>query len=146
MAIHRALLLAILGCICLCGTVIATCVLNNDLSIPVKHEKWMAQYGRVYKNATQKACRFKVFIANVEFIEMFNAQNHKSWLGVNQLADITNDEFRTTNTNKGFKANSMRVLSSGFRYENLSFEALPATMDSRALSRIKASAVSHNTL
>ncbi|XP_044452486.1 senescence-specific cysteine protease SAG39-like [Triticum aestivum] len=59
MAIHRALLLAILGCICLCGTVIATRELNNELLMVIKHEKWMAQYGRVYKDATEKARRFK---------------------------------------------------------------------------------------
>ena len=92
----------------------------------------MVQYGRVYKDATEKARRFEVFKGNVEFIETFNAQNHKFWLGVNQFADVTNDEFKTTNTNKGFKANSMRVLSSGFRYENLSLDALPATVDWRA--------------
>uniref|UniRef100_A0A3B6U7H2 Peptidase C1A papain C-terminal domain-containing protein n=1 Tax=Triticum aestivum TaxID=4565 RepID=A0A3B6U7H2_WHEAT len=79
-----------------------------------------------------KARRFEVFKANVEFIETLNAQNHKFWLGVNQFADITNDEFRTTNTNKGLKSNSMRVLSTGFKYENLSFDALPTTMDWRA--------------
>ena len=132
MAFHKAFLFAILGCISLCGTVIAARELNNDLSMVAKHESWMAQYGRVYKDATEKARRFKVFKANIEFIEMFNAQNHKFWLGANQFADITNDEFRTTNTNKGFKSNSMRVLSSGFRYENLSVDALPATMDWRA--------------
>ncbi|KAF7013429.1 unnamed protein product [Triticum aestivum] len=114
MAIHRASLLAVLCCICLCGTVIAARELNGDLSMVAKHENWMAQYDRVYKDATEKACRFEVFKANVEFIEMFNAQNHKFWLGVNQFADITNDEFKTTNTNKRFKANSIRVLSSGF--------------------------------
>ncbi|VAH40976.1 unnamed protein product [Triticum turgidum subsp. durum] len=98
----------------------------------MKHENWMAQYGRVYKDATEKARRFEIFKSNVGFIEMFNAQNHKFWLGVNQFADITNDEFKTTNTNKGFKANAMRVLSTGFRYENMSFDAVPATMDWRA--------------
>uniref|UniRef100_A0A8R7UVI1 Cathepsin propeptide inhibitor domain-containing protein n=1 Tax=Triticum urartu TaxID=4572 RepID=A0A8R7UVI1_TRIUA len=69
MAIHRALLLAILACICLCRTVIATRELNNELSMVMKHEKWMAQYGRVYKDATEKTRRFKVFKASVEFIE-----------------------------------------------------------------------------
>ena len=132
MAIHKVLLLAILGSICLYGTVIAARELNDDLSMVAKHENWMAQYGRVYKDTTEKVRGFEVFKANVEFIDTFNAQNHKFWLGVNQFADITNDEFRTTKTNKGLKANPMRVLSTGFRYENLSFDALPATMDWRA--------------
>ncbi|XP_044969229.1 senescence-specific cysteine protease SAG39-like [Hordeum vulgare subsp. vulgare] len=132
MAIHKVSLLAILGFICLSGTVIAARELNDDLLMVAKHEDWMAQYGRLYKDTTEKARRFEVFEANVQFIEAFNAKNHKFWLGVNQFADISNDEFKTTKTNKGFKANPMRVLSTGFRYENLSFDALPTTMDWRA--------------
>uniref|UniRef100_A0ACD5WI16 Uncharacterized protein n=1 Tax=Avena sativa TaxID=4498 RepID=A0ACD5WI16_AVESA len=134
MAIHKASLLAILGCLCLCGAAIAARELNHDLpTMAAKHESWMAQYGRVYKDAAEKAQRFEVFKANVAFIESFNAAgNNKFWLDVNQFADITNDEFRTTRTNKGYKANPVRVRSTGFRYENVSFDALPATVDWRA--------------
>ncbi|CAM0952218.1 unnamed protein product [Alopecurus aequalis] len=132
MVIHRASLIAILGCLCLCGAVIAARELKDDMSMVAKHEDWMAQYGRVYKDTTEKAQRFEVFKANVAFIESFNASNNKFRLGVNQFADIINEEFRTTKTNKGYKANHMRVLSTGFRYENASLEALPATVDWRA--------------
>ncbi|CAM0952220.1 unnamed protein product [Alopecurus aequalis] len=101
------------------------------MSMVAKHEDWMAQYGRVYKDATEKAQRFEVFKVNVAFIQSFNAGNNNFRLGVNQFADITNEEFRTTKTNKGYKANYMRVLSTGFRYENASLDALPATVDWR---------------
>ncbi|CAD6247240.1 unnamed protein product [Miscanthus lutarioriparius] len=71
----------------------------------------MAWYSRVYKDAIEKAQRFEVFKANVKFIESFNAAgNRKFWLGINQFADLTNDEFRATKTNKGFKP-SIEALS-----------------------------------
>lgn len=31
-----------------------------------KHEKWMAQYGRVYKDEAEKGRRFEIFRENVE--------------------------------------------------------------------------------
>ena len=88
----------------------------------------MAQYGRVYKDATEKAQKFKVFKANVEFIESFNAENHKFFLGVNRFADLTNEEFKMTKANKGYKA-SLERAPTGFRYKNMSLDALLATVD-----------------
>ncbi|CAM0907957.1 unnamed protein product [Alopecurus aequalis] len=119
MAIHNGSLIAILGCLCLCGVVIAARELNDGTSMVAKHEDWMAQYGRVCKDDSEKAQRFEVFKANVAFIESFNAGNNKFRLGVNQFADITNDEFKATKTNKRYKANHMRVLSTSFSYENI---------------------------
>lgn len=131
MAIPKALvLIAILGCVCFCSTVLAARELSDDSAMVARHQQWMAQYGREYKVAAEKARRFEVFKANVAFIESFNAGNKKFWLGVNQFADLTNDEFRATKTNKGFNPNSMR-LPTGFRYENVSLNALPATVDWR---------------
>ncbi|KAL0339648.1 UNVERIFIED_CONTAM: Senescence-specific cysteine protease SAG39 [Sesamum radiatum] len=42
------------------------------LSMSERHEEWMEQYGRVYKNDEERAMRFKIFKDNVEFIEAFN--------------------------------------------------------------------------
>jgi hypothetical protein len=91
----------------------------------------MAQYSRVYKDDAEKARRFEVFKANVKFIESFNAAgNRKFRLGVNQFADLTNDEFRATKTNKGFNPNVAKV-PTRFRYANVSTDALPASVDWR---------------
>uniref|UniRef100_A0ACD5TQP7 Uncharacterized protein n=1 Tax=Avena sativa TaxID=4498 RepID=A0ACD5TQP7_AVESA len=95
-----------------------------------RHESWMVQYGRVYKDAAEKAQRFEIFKANAQFVESFNAEDHKFWLNINQFADLSNDEFREANTNKGFILNKAKI-STGFRYENLSLDAIPATMDWR---------------
>ncbi|KAK3121431.1 hypothetical protein QOZ80_8BG0653080 [Eleusine coracana subsp. coracana] len=131
MAISRALFLAILAFVCICSTVLAARELSDDdLAMTVRHEQWMAQYGRVYKDATEKAQRFQVFEANVKFIDSFNAKGHKFWLGVNQFADLTNEEFRATKTNKGFKPSTVKV-PTGFRYEHVSVDTLPTSVDWR---------------
>ncbi|TKW09481.1 hypothetical protein SEVIR_6G104100v4 [Setaria viridis] len=131
MASPKAFLLAILGCAFLFSGALAARALSDDSAMVARHEQWMAQYSRVYKDAAEKARRFEVFKANVKFIESFNAAgNRKFWLGVNQFADLTNDEFRATKTNKGFKPSPMKV-PTGFRYENVSIDALPATIDWR---------------
>jgi KDEL-tailed cysteine endopeptidase len=128
MAFPKALLLAIL--VCLRSSVLAARELNEDLSMVARHEAWMAQYGRVYKDAAEKEHRFEVFNDNVRFIESFNTENRKFSLGINQFADLTNDEFRATKTNKGFIPNKVKA-STGFRYKNINLDVLPATMDWR---------------
>ncbi|BAF29576.2 Os12g0273800 [Oryza sativa Japonica Group] len=148
-AISKPLLLAILCCIvCLYsssgGAIVAAArELGGDAAMAARHERWMAQHGRVYKDAAEKARRLEVFKANVAFIESFNAGGkNRYWLGVNQFADLTSEEFKATMTNsKGFSTpnNGVRV-STGFKYENVSADALPASVDWRtkgAVTRIK---------
>ncbi|XBH80795.1 hypothetical protein VPH35_106468 [Triticum aestivum] len=130
MAIPKALILGMLGCVCFCSSVLAARELSDDLSMVARHESWMVQYGRVYKDDAEKAQRFGVFKANVGFIESFNAKNLKFYLGVNQFADLTNEEFKATKAIKGYKP-SMERIPTRFRYENVSFDALPATVDWR---------------
>jgi len=130
MVSSKAFLLAILGCACLCSSVLAARELS-DAAMVERHERWMAEYGRVYKDATEKARRFEVFKDNVAFVESFNAnKNNKFWLGVNQFADLSTEDFKA---NKGFKPISGEKvpIRTGFKYENLSVSALPTTVDWR---------------
>ncbi|KAL6650396.1 hypothetical protein ACP70R_009321 [Stipagrostis hirtigluma subsp. patula] len=99
-----------------------------DQSMVARHEQWMAKYGRVYKDAGEKARRFEVFKANVAFIESVNAGNHKFWLEANQFADLTDDEFRASRT--GFKP-AAKGRTTGFRYANVSLDDVPASVDWR---------------
>ena len=124
-----SLLIAIAGCTLFCSA-LAVRELSNSAMVE-RHEQWMAQYGRVYKNPAEKARRFEVFKANLAFIESFNAGNHKFRLGANQFADLTNDEFRASKTNQvGFKGKPARV-PTGFKYENVSLDAIPTSVDWR---------------
>ncbi|XP_074334965.1 senescence-specific cysteine protease SAG12-like [Apium graveolens] len=61
-----------------------------------RHEKWIFQHGRVYKDLAEKERRFRIFKDNVERIEAFNNGEDKGFkLAVNHFADLTDDEFRT---------------------------------------------------
>ncbi|XP_073111654.1 senescence-specific cysteine protease SAG39-like isoform X2 [Elaeis guineensis] len=123
-------LLAALAVIALWASHAASRTLT-DISMMEKHEQWMAQFGRVYKDAAEKEQRSKIFQANIELIESFNAAgNHKYKLGINQFADLTNEEFTAMYT--GFKPShaSSTMATKSFKYENAT--AVPASMDRRA--------------
>lgn len=57
----------------------------------------MSQYGRVYKDDSEKATPDNIFKENVARIAAFNSQTGKSYkLGVNQFADLTNEELKAS--------------------------------------------------
>ncbi|KAF7089134.1 hypothetical protein CFC21_092171 [Triticum aestivum] len=126
----QGLLFAILACACVLSALAAR-DLADDRSIVARHEQWMAKYGRVYSDAAEKAHRLEVFKANVAFIESVNAGTDKFWLEANQFADITDDEFKATHT--GYKApvGGSKGRKTGFRYANVSLDALPTSVDWR---------------
>ncbi|KAJ0981595.1 hypothetical protein J5N97_009850 [Dioscorea zingiberensis] len=112
-----------------CGSMVASRVLN-EISMTERHEQWMAEHGRTYKDASEKQLRFEIFKHNVELIESFNAEDHKFKLGANRFADLTNEEFRAMYN--GFKPSSTNNgigTKNTFKYEN--FTAVPASMDWR---------------
>ncbi|XVE86300.1 hypothetical protein DITRI_Ditri18aG0024500 [Diplodiscus trichospermus] len=93
-----------------------------------RHQQWMTKYGRVYQDNNEREKRFNIFKQNVALIESFNAANAKPYkLGVNQFADLTNEEF--TASRNGFKGHMCSNLATTFKYENAT--ALPFTMDWR---------------
>ncbi|KAI3796796.1 hypothetical protein L1987_39481 [Smallanthus sonchifolius] len=99
----------------------------NEASLVKKHEQWMADHGRVYKDAAETEMRFKIFKANLENIEAFNSEGGKSYkLGINAFTDLTNEEFRALRN--GFKVLSHHR-TRDFRYENLT--VVPTSMDWR---------------
>ncbi|XP_042477191.1 senescence-specific cysteine protease SAG12-like [Macadamia integrifolia] len=101
-----------------------------EVSIVDRHEQWMAQYGRVYKDATEKEKRFLIFKNNVERIESFNKADDKLYkLGINRFADLTNEEFKAAHT--GYMKPTIQRSSSNtvFRYHNAT--AVPTKMDWR---------------
>ncbi|KAL9289810.1 hypothetical protein ACSQ67_024423 [Phaseolus vulgaris] len=96
-----------------------------------RHEKWMAQYGKVYKDASEKENRFQIFKNNVQFIESFNAAGDKSFnLSINQFADLHNEEFKTLLINGRMNEHRVgTVTETSFRYDNIT--KVPASMDWR---------------
>lgn len=94
-----------------------------------RHEQWMEEHGKSYKDASEKEKRFQIFKQNLEFIESFNAAGDSGFnLSINQFADQTNEEFNGQKkplTDVEIAASGKRV----FRYENVT--DVPSTMDWR---------------
>ncbi|XP_004487579.1 senescence-specific cysteine protease SAG39-like [Cicer arietinum] len=98
-----------------------------ETSLTEKHELWMKEHGKFYKDVAEKQKRFEIFKENVEFIESFYDSAFN--LSINQFADQTNEEFKASlNGNK----KPLRIeteTETEFRYENVT--EVPATMDWR---------------
>ncbi|CAA2935376.1 senescence-specific cysteine protease SAG39-like [Olea europaea subsp. europaea] len=102
----------------------------QDASMVEKHEQWMTQYGRQYKNSAEKAMRYKIFKENMEYIETFNKVGTRSYqLGINQFADLTNKEFQASRNGYKMSPFLKSPKASLFRYDNMT--AAPSSMDWR---------------
>uniref|UniRef100_A0A0D9XC97 Cathepsin propeptide inhibitor domain-containing protein n=1 Tax=Leersia perrieri TaxID=77586 RepID=A0A0D9XC97_9ORYZ len=111
-------------CLLLLVSLLATTAAAANYSMVARHEKWMAENGRKYKDAAEKARRFKVFKANVERIDRFNAAGDKTYrLGANKFTDLTDEEFvsRYTGYSNGSVPSTFGAKKlPGFMYENVS--------------------------
>nr|AFK44139.1 unknown [Medicago truncatula] len=102
--------------------------LYESPSLQERHEQWMSEYGKLYKDAIEKEKRFMIFKDNVEFIESFNAADNKPYkLSVNHLADLTLDEFKASRN--GYKKIDREFATTSFKYENVT--AIPEAVDWR---------------
>ncbi|KAG2717527.1 hypothetical protein I3760_03G180400 [Carya illinoinensis] len=88
----------------------------------------MTLYRRVYEDTYEKEKRFKIFKENMAYIESFNGAGNKPCkLGINQFADLTNEEFIATRNR--FMVHKCSTKTSSFKYENVT--VLPSAMDWR---------------
>lgn len=101
----------------------------EDASMQVRHEQWMTQHGKVYKDTNEKELRYQIFKANAQLIEAFNNAGNKPYkLAINQFADLTNEEFKARNRFKGHMCSTI-TRTPTFKYEHVT--AVPATLDWR---------------
>merc|ERR1712168_581623 len=101
---------------------------SQALHLDAEWEAFKVKYGKGFLSATHHDERKSIFAANLERIEKHNAEHlegkHSYWLGVNQFADLTNDEFVDLHT--GF-AN----VPTGLETADLSYMAAPSSYDWR---------------
>ncbi|XP_062212441.1 senescence-specific cysteine protease SAG39-like [Phragmites australis] len=106
-----------------------------DAVMAARHEKWMAQHGRTYKDEAEKARRLEIFRANAKLIDSFNAAGENGHrLATNRFADLTDEEFRAART--GYRRPLPAAGSGRFRYENLSLADAPQSMDWRRMGAV----------
>ncbi|XP_058197569.1 ervatamin-B-like [Rhododendron vialii] len=107
---------------------------NEESSMLERHQQWMSRHGRIYKDEQEKGVRFKIFKDNMDYINVFNSGPDKGYkLGVNQFADLTNEEFRASHTGYKRLQSPSKVISgseqTAFRYANATVES--STVDWR---------------
>nr|KYP68548.1 Thiol protease SEN102 family [Cajanus cajan] len=94
-----------------------------------RHEQWMVQHGRTYMDSSEKELKYQIFKENVQRIEAFNNAGNKPYkLGINQFADLTNEEFKARNRFKGHMCSTITKTPT-FKYEHVT--AVPASLDWR---------------
>ncbi|KAL6865215.1 hypothetical protein ACP4OV_016366 [Aristida adscensionis] len=97
--------------------------------IKARHELWMVEYGRTYKDDMEKAQRFKVFKENADFIDRTNAAaNGRYLMATNEFADMSNEEFMAMYARYKPIPSGAKKLS-GFRYENFTMLDAPEEID-----------------
>ncbi|XP_058758097.1 senescence-specific cysteine protease SAG39-like [Vicia villosa] len=120
--------LALLFCFGLLAIQVTSRTLQDD-SMYERHGQWMSHYNKVYKDRQEREKRLETFTKNVNYIEAFNNADNTYKLGINEFADLTNEEFiASRNKFKGHVCSSI-TRTTTFKYENVS--AIPSTVDWR---------------
>uniref|UniRef100_A0A7N0UXB0 Cysteine protease n=1 Tax=Kalanchoe fedtschenkoi TaxID=63787 RepID=A0A7N0UXB0_KALFE len=59
-------------------------------------ETWVAKHSKVYNSIEEKLERFEVFKDNLKHIHERNKEVTEYWLGLNEFADLSHEEFRSS--------------------------------------------------
>ncbi|ONK68715.1 uncharacterized protein A4U43_C05F15150 [Asparagus officinalis] len=57
-------------------------------------ESWMDKHAKIYDNFKEKLMRFEIFKDNLMHIDETNKRESSYWLGLNEFADMSHDEFK----------------------------------------------------
>ncbi|KAM3289431.1 cysteine protease XCP1 isoform X1 [Capsicum chacoense] len=68
--------------------------LNNIDNIINLFETWMDKHSKIYKSIEEKLHRFEIFRDNLKHIDERNKLISNYWLGLNEFADLSHDEFK----------------------------------------------------
>uniref|UniRef100_A0ACD5W7B7 Uncharacterized protein n=1 Tax=Avena sativa TaxID=4498 RepID=A0ACD5W7B7_AVESA len=94
-------------------------------------ERWLAKHQKAYASFEEKLHRFEIFKDNLKHIDEINREVTNYWLGLNEFADLTHEEFKAAYL--GLSAPPARRSSSSrsFRYEEVNTGDLPKSVDWR---------------
>ncbi|KAI4317054.1 hypothetical protein L6164_024965 [Bauhinia variegata] len=57
-------------------------------------ESWMSKHGKIYESIEEKLRRFDIFKDNLKHIDETNRKTKNYWLGLNEFADLSHQEFK----------------------------------------------------
>ena len=81
--------------------------------------------GKSYRSFKEKLRRFEIFKENIKCIDETNRQRTSYWLGFNEFADLSHEEFKQRYL--GLRTELPRESSSGFSYADV--VDLPKSVD-----------------
>ncbi|XP_022135756.1 cysteine protease XCP2 [Momordica charantia] len=144
MALPKLLLLAL----CISLFVVSSCGMDfsivgyspEDLTsmdkLIERFEEWISKHGKIYETIEEKWHRFEVFKDNLKHVDETNKKVSSYWLGLNEFADLTHQEFQ--NMYLGLKVDSSRTRQSPEEFTYKDVVDLPKSVDWR-----KKGAVAH---
>ncbi|KAK1282262.1 Xylem cysteine proteinase 1 [Acorus calamus] len=118
----------------------ATSDLTSEERLIDLFESWMERHRKSYATIEEKLERFRIFKDNLRHVDEANRRGRSYWLGLNQFADLSHEEFRSRYLGLRPEMVSRRVRSPhrSFMYEGV--VDLPKAVDWRkrgAVTRVK---------
>ncbi|GER36663.1 cysteine proteinase [Striga asiatica] len=93
-------------------------------------DSWIDKHGKKYKNIEEKLHRFEIFKDNLKHIDERNKVVANYWLGLNEFADLSHEEFKKKYLGlRVDKVPNRGESTREFKYKN--FENLPESVDWR---------------
>lgn len=80
-------------------------------------ETWTAKNGKAYADLEEKLCKFEVFKDNLKHVDEANKKRKSYWLGLNEFADMSQEDFTANYLGLATHIVPKRV-DAGFIYEN----------------------------
>lgn len=92
-------------------------------------ESWMSKHGKSYRSFEEKLHRFEVFRDNLKHIDETNKKESSYWLGLNEFADLSHDEFKSKYLGLKIELPKRRDSPEEFSYKDVT--DLPKSVDWR---------------
>ncbi|GAV81812.1 Peptidase_C1 domain-containing protein/Inhibitor_I29 domain-containing protein [Cephalotus follicularis] len=92
-------------------------------------ETWMSKHGKTYESFEEKLHRFEIFKDNLKHIDERNKEVSSYWLGLNEFADLSHEEFN--NKYFGLKPDFTRRRETCGEFKYRDVEVLPKDVDWR---------------
>ncbi|NP_001312662.1 cysteine proteinase COT44-like precursor [Nicotiana tabacum] len=107
---------------------------SDEDQVKNRYEMWLAEHGRAYNALGEKEKRFEIFKDNLRFIEGHNNSGNRTYkVGLNQFADLTNEEYRTMylGTKSDARRRFVKSKNPSQRYASRPNELMPHSVDWR---------------
>jgi xylem cysteine proteinase len=92
-------------------------------------ESWISKHDKIYRSMEEKLHRFEIFKENLKHIDQRNKEITGYWLGLNEFADLSHEEFK--NKYLGLKSEFPRRRESSRDFSYGDVVDLPKSVDWR---------------